>query len=46
MLVADYSSPVCSEIQIDIEGTLMVLSRPVPYSLQDMDDNVIFSEDF
>lgn len=46
MQVADYLSPVCHEIQIDTEGSMMMLSRPMSYSLLDMDDNVIFSEDF
>ena len=43
MPVINYIAPVCRVIQMEIEGAVMVLSRPMPYSL---DDNTIFSEDF
>lgn len=46
MPVINYIAPACREIRMETEGAVMVLSRPMPYSLHDMDDNTIFSEDF
>lgn len=41
-----YSAPKCSVIQLSFEGNVLIVSSALGFSLHNMDDNTIYSEDF